>query len=50
MDLRLHDPDGPAQFVGRFLGFLRREGDHAAGHGHAELRQQALGLILMDIH
>ena len=50
MDLRLHGPARAAKFgcdINRLLG---REGHGARRNGDAELRQQLLGLILMNIH
>jgi hypothetical protein len=50
VDLGLDHPNRPAQVAGSVLGFLRGEGDPAARGGDPELRQQALGLIFVNVH
>jgi hypothetical protein len=50
VDLRLDHPNRAAQLAGHVLRFLRGVGDDAARHRDAVFRQQALGLILVDVH
>ena len=50
MDLGFDHPDRSAQVAGGVLGFLRGESDPAAWGGDTELRQQALGLIFVNVH
>ena len=50
VDLRLDHPHGAAQLLRRFDGLLNGECRDAAGHGHAELTQDLLALVLVDLH
>src|SRR6185312_15008747 len=50
MDLCLHDPPGAADLLGAKHGLFGRVGHAAARDRHAEVREQLLGLIFMDIH
>jgi hypothetical protein len=50
MDLRLHNPNGPAQFFGCFNRFISRKGNMAARHRDTETAQNLLGLIFVNIH
>ncbi len=50
VDLRLHDIERPGQLLGGLDGFLDRERGEAGGDGGAELREQFLGLIFVDVH
>ncbi len=50
MDLRLDDIGGTGQSRRDLFRLLRRIGDTAFGHGDAEFLQQALGLVLVNIH
>jgi len=47
VDLRLHRADAAAELAGGALGLERRDGEVAAGHGHAELPQDLLRLVLV---
>ena len=50
VNLRLDDPDRAAEFGHRRLGFLGREDDGAPGNGDPVFSQQALGLVLVNVH
>ncbi len=50
MDLGLHHIDRTGQRPGRGNGFLGGEGRHARGDRRAELLQDRLALVLMNIH
>jgi hypothetical protein len=54
VDLRLDDDDGVAglalELERRVAGLGRAEHDLGLGHGDAELTQQGLGLVLVDLH
>ena len=50
VDLRLDDRHRTAEPLGDLDGLLRREGDLAARHRHAELREDGLGLIFVNLH
>ena len=50
MNLRFDHPNGAAELARRVLRLLGREGDRAARHAYAELGEQALGLILVNVH
>jgi hypothetical protein len=50
MDLRLHHPDRPAERIGRGFRFDDRQGRDAARHWYAEIAQDRLGLIFVDVH
>ena len=50
VDLRLDHPDGTAELARRVLGLGPRIGDAAARHRDAEVRQQRLGLVLVNVH
>jgi hypothetical protein len=50
MDLRLHHGHGAAQPLEDVDGLLRRDGHLALRHGDAVLRQDGLGLILVNLH
>jgi hypothetical protein len=50
VDLRLHGPERAAEFGRRVDRLVRAEGDRAFRDGHAEAREQLLGLILVDVH
>ena len=50
MNLRLHDPDGPAEIVGGFHRFVHAHGRNAARHRYAELAQHGLRLVFMNVH
>ena len=50
VDLRLHHPDRPAELLrGRFR-LLGRHHRLAARHRHAELLEDGLGLVFVDVH
>src|SRR5262249_35046089 len=50
MDLTLHHPDRTRQLFCSGLGVLRLQHRHALRDRYAELVQQGLGLIFVDIH
>jgi len=50
MDLRLHDEQRPGQLLRGFDRLFDGEGGVAGGDRRAELRQQFLGLIFVDVH
>ena len=50
VDLRLDDPDRAAELLRRLDGLLHAEGRVAARHGHAELAQDFLALVLVNLH
>src|SRR5215470_17744975 len=50
MDLALHHPDRAGQLFRRRVGVLGLQHRHAPGDRHAELGEQRLGLIFVDIH
>src|SRR5580700_4573153 len=50
VNLRLHDPHWPAEFVGGFYGFVNAHRRNAPRHWNAELAQHGLGLVFMDVH
>ena len=50
VDLRLHHPQGAGQLFGGGDRLLDAHRGMAGGHRHAELREQLLGLILVDVH
>jgi hypothetical protein len=50
VDLRLHDPDLAAQLPGRLDRFVGRVGDLTRKDADAELGEQPLRLILVDVH
>ncbi|GJE45566.1 hypothetical protein AEGHOMDF_4765 [Methylobacterium soli] len=50
MDLRLHRPEGAAEFRRRVDRLVRAEGHRPLGHGDAEAREQLFGLILVNVH
>lgn len=50
VDLGLDHAHGRAQFLGRFNGFLDSERGVAAWHRDAELAQDFLALVLVDLH
>src|SRR5262249_12342353 len=50
MDLRFHHPERPAELLGHLLRLLRGIGDAAPRHGDPELLEQALRLMLMNVH
>ena len=50
MDLRLHDIKRPGQLLRRLDRFLDDHRGEAGGDGHAELGEQFLGLIFVDVH
>ena len=50
VDLGLHHPDRAAQFLCGFHRFLDRKRWNAAGNGHAELTQDFLALVLVNLH
>ena len=50
VDLRLHHEYRAAELAGRVLGLLRGEGGIALRHGRAEVLQDGLGLVFVDVH
>ena len=50
MDLRLHDPDRPAEFLGGGFRLSGSKDRNAARHGHPKFAQNRLGLIFVDVH
>ena len=50
VDLRLHHEQRPRQLLHRLVGLAHREGDHAVRRRDAELTQEILGLMLVDVH
>jgi hypothetical protein len=50
VDLRLDDIERPGELLGAGDGFFNGQGRIARRNGDAELGQQFLGLILMDVH
>ena len=50
VDLGLDDPDAAAEFLSGFHRLLHRERGVAARHGHAELAQEFLALVFVDLH
>jgi hypothetical protein len=50
MDLRLDDPDRPVHLGGPGFGLVSVENDAAVGNRHAEVFQQLLRLIFVDVH
>ena len=50
MNLRLDDRDVAAQPSRDVAGFRRRKRDFTPRNGHAETRQDLLGLVLVDFH
>ena len=50
MDLALHHPKRPGEFLGAVDRLVRREGGKAGGDRDAERSQHRLGLIFVDVH
>ena len=50
VDLRLDDVQRSRQSLGALDGFLDRAGRMAGGDRDAEVREQLLGLVFMDVH
>jgi hypothetical protein len=50
VDLRLHHPDRPAELLRRRFRLLGRHQRLAARHRHAELLEDGLGLVFVDVH
>jgi hypothetical protein len=50
VDLRLDHPQRPGELAGGRHRFLDAHRGMAGGDGHAELREQFLGLIFVDVH
>ena len=50
MNLRLDDDRAAAEPSGDLTGFVRRERDLAARHGHAVLFEERFGLIFVNFH
>ena len=50
VDLRLDHPDRAAEPLRRLAGFANAECRVAAGHRHAELAQDFLALVFVDLH
>src|SRR4051812_32608637 len=50
VDLALHHPDRSAKLFGGGIRFRRLQHGDTLGNRHAELVQQRLGLVFMDIH
>jgi hypothetical protein len=50
MDLGLHDPERPVELLRRLLGLGRGEDGDAAGNRNAELLEERLRLIFVDVH
>ena len=50
VDLSLDDDDLRPQGLGRFFRLLWSGRQMTGGYGHAELTEQGLGLVFMDIH
>ena len=50
VDLGLDNPHGAAQFLCGFNGLLHSESSDATGSGHAELTQDFLALVLVNLH
>ena len=50
VDLRLDDPDRAAELLGGLDRLLDGEGRDAARHRHAELAQDFLALVLVNLH
>jgi hypothetical protein len=50
VDLRLHHPQRPGEFLRRFDSLINAHRRMARRHRHAVLREQLLGLIFVDVH
>ena len=50
MDLRLHDPDLPTEFLCGLGGLLHAESGMAARDRHAELAKDFFALVFVDLH
>jgi hypothetical protein len=50
VDLRLHDGERHVQRGERLLNLVGGVAGNALGDGHTELRQELLGLVLVDVH
>jgi hypothetical protein len=50
VDLGFDDPNRSTEVLGDLFGLLRRVGNPTAGHSDPVLGEDALGLILMNIH
>ena len=50
MNLRLDDDRAAAEPAGDLAGFVRRERDFTARHGHAVPVQDGLGLVFVNFH
>ena len=50
VDLRLDHEQRPGKLLRRLAGLTHREGNHAVRCRDAELAQQFLGLMLVDVH
>ena len=50
VDLRLHDPDFPAQLLRRFHGLVDRERGKAPRGRHAVFAKEFLALVFVDVH
>lgn len=50
MDLGFHDIKRPGQLLGGIDRFVDGHRGIAGGHGHAEFREQFLGLVFVDVH
>ena len=50
VNLGLDDADRPAEAFGDVVHLFGGEGDFSTGHGHPVLREDGLGLILVDFH
>ena len=50
VDLRLHDPDRPAQALRNGQGFVNRKRRLAARYGHAVTPEDFLALVFVNLH